>query len=831
MRKRDMRAATVRQCNAALKQGCDIRRIVVMLALSLVLSACGGGGGGGGGGTAPRPANQAGQVTVSGNAVQNQVLTATVSDGNGTQGAISYQWLANGQAIAGATGASLQLAQAHVGKSISVRATYVDGASYAESVTSAATAPVADVEDPTEIILQGSGVMAFDMGGNATAYGMAAYPGDRVLVTGNASSATTGVNFAALRYTADGTLDAAFGTQGKATVDFSGSSDVSYAHPLVLSDGKILMGGGAAPSPTAGRDFALARLNADGSLDASFGVGGKATADFLGGSDWINAIALTPEGKIVAAGGTLLTDNTIRFALARFMPTGALDNSFGDGGLIRVALQVGSQTGNSYANDLRILPNGRMLLSGIVAGHYTVARLMPDGSLDTTFGNGGIIATDLSTGLDEANRMAVLGDGSIVVAGTYDGQKGIVLLKYLPNGQLDPAFNRTISAVSGRVDWLYDVAVQPDGKIVAVGTAYGGIGSGRGDLLLTRFLPNGSIDPDFANGGRWRADYSGHSDYGYALKIEANGAITVSGVIVDTGRYAGDFGVWRFDASGKPDRTFGIARALWSENAAPVPLAPNATIRDLDHQSLASPANYNGHVLVLQREGAATGEDVFTGSGAVTLQAGAVTVSGTTVANYTLSGGVLRITFGTAASQQAVNQVVSGLAYRNQNSMTGGGINIEWRWVDPAGVNTTARSIVVVGNDLLDVGDMAVEVGSPRPTLVSRYFLAPGYAYMTSSISSQSVLAWNLNLTNLSDINRTNVNIWSSYTPGLVVKVMTSAEAVALAQNPNRPAAYRSGKFWTATQGGFNQHVAIDMATGRLTAESDDNRYRALMLL
>src|SRR5207247_2165686 len=142
-------------------------------------------------------------------------------------------------------------------------------------------------------------------------------------------------DFALARYNADGSLDATFGTGGKVTTDFAGDDDQAFA-VVLQSDGKIVVAGEAKTSRRG--DFALARYNANGSLDATFGTGRKVTTDFAGDDDAAFGVALQTGGKIVAAGGARIggfrAANAGRgedFALARYNANGSLDATFGTG--------------------------------------------------------------------------------------------------------------------------------------------------------------------------------------------------------------------------------------------------------------------------------------------------------------------------------------------------------------------------------------------------------------------------------------------------------------------------------------------------------------------
>jgi uncharacterized delta-60 repeat protein len=165
-------------------------------------------------------------------------------------------------------------------------------------------------------------------------------------------------NFVLARYNPDGSLDTDFAVNGKSNVDFSGQDD--SAHALVLQpDGKIILAGYAYNPGNTNSDFAIARFNSDGLLDASFGANGKTTTDFFGDQDSIFGVAVQPDGRILAA-GFATGGNAKDFAIARYNSDGSLDATFGSTG--RVSTDFGG--GDDWAFGLAISPNGRAMVLG-----------------------------------------------------------------------------------------------------------------------------------------------------------------------------------------------------------------------------------------------------------------------------------------------------------------------------------------------------------------------------------------------------------------------------------------------------------------------------------
>lgn len=158
-----------------------------------------------------------------------------------------------------------------------------------------------------------------------------------------------------------------------------------------------------------------------GRLDATFGSGGTATADFATGLDYAWAVAVQPDDKVVAAGVAVGADQD--FALARWNVDGTLDPTFGSGGKVTTA--IGS--GNEFAKSVVLQPDGKIVAGGPsrtgAYNEFAVARYLPDGSLDPAFGTGGKVVTSISTGHDYLNAIALQSDGKIVGAG-YSNQDG-----------------------------------------------------------------------------------------------------------------------------------------------------------------------------------------------------------------------------------------------------------------------------------------------------------------------------------------------------------------------------------------------------------------------
>jgi len=341
---------------------------------------------------------------------------------------------------------------------------------------------------------------------------------------------------------APGDLDTSFGTGGKVTTDF-GNGDV--AHAVVLQpDGKIVAAGRSV------RDFALARYQPDGTLDTTFSTDGKVTTDIAGGDDVALAVALQPDGKIVAA-GSASTGATEDFALARYNPDGTLDTTFSTDGKVTTDFAGG----NDVARDVALQPDGKIVAAGASGSDFALARYNPDGTLDTTFSTDGKVTTDFAGGHDEANAMALQPNGKIVAAGFADTREtfDFALARYKRRGTLDPSFSKdgkVTTDIAGSDDFASGVAFAPDGKIVAAGNTI----AATLDFAVARYKRHGTLDPSFSTDGKVTTDFASGNDFNFAVVVQPDGKIVAAGIATTPGD---DFGLVRYNPDGTLDLTFG----------------------------------------------------------------------------------------------------------------------------------------------------------------------------------------------------------------------------------------------------------------------------------
>lgn len=308
--------------------------------------------------------------------------------------------------------------------------------------------------------------------GTAGDFGLAIaiQPDGKILQFGNAAMGpATGTDFAIVRYRIDGSLDPDFGDEGIATYNFAGNS-FDLAGDLVLQpDGKIIAAG------ESNDNFAFIRCFPDGNLDPSFGIDGKVLIDF-GGQDQIHGLALQPDGKILTCGESFTTNgNGLEFAVARLQADGELDQTFGGSG----GRLVGYGPSGEIARGIAVQSDGKIVVAGSSRlggdSDFTLIRFLSDGRLDPSFGNGGgLISPIRETDDDDAYQVHVTGDGKILTCGVAigDNRFDFALKSFLPNGNVDSDFGSTgvvTTPIGTGTDESFAMAIQPDGKIVSGG--------------------------------------------------------------------------------------------------------------------------------------------------------------------------------------------------------------------------------------------------------------------------------------------------------------------------------------------------------------------------
>jgi uncharacterized delta-60 repeat protein len=392
-------------------------------------------------------------------------------------------------------------------------------------------------------------------------------------------------------------MDSSFGAGGKVEVDFGVS--VAPSDATLQPDGKIVVVGTTDNFQIAAQVFGVARFLPNGSLDSTFGNGGSAMTAFTDFINTPNAVTIQPDGKIVVAGETQSSNGSInRFAVARFNPNGSLDTSFGSGGQVTTEFfSVTFGGGREVADVILLQPDNKIIVAGVAIqgarqpANSALVRLNPNGTLDPTFGNGGLVAVNkigmitalalLSNGqilglndvggiaqfdsrgnlapsvtsgtivaASNNGRSAFESTGRFVIAGAARGATrrdvDVTVISFNPTGSIDHTFNSPVFDY-GQEDLTFHnlaqaIAVEPNGKIVVGGISFN---STEAVFGLARLNTNGSLDSTFGNGGVLTTRFEG-SDQVSSIIIQPDGKILAIGQAFDSSTSQGNLALARY---------------------------------------------------------------------------------------------------------------------------------------------------------------------------------------------------------------------------------------------------------------------------------------------
>jgi uncharacterized delta-60 repeat protein len=358
----------------------------------------------------------------------------------------------------------------------------------------------------------------------AVAYAVAIDHHDRIVVAGSTLAAHPDIALA--RFTPGGLLDPTFGQGGKVVTDLDAND---YAFDLAIQDDGGIVVVGERRAAVSDR-FVVQRYRPNGTLDARFANGGTALTGFGRRFQGATAVAVAPGGRIVVAGSTS-NGITSRSAMARYLTDGRLDRSFGQDG--RVTTDV-SPSGEQFTA-LAILPDGRIVAAGwaevSLVPVFSAVRYTQGGRLDTTFDGDGISRVDVAPGGDRANAVALVEHGGLVLAGSAaaGGRDEWALIRLGPRGHLDPTFarhGRLVTDFGPAFDEAQSLAVQTNGKLVVAGRIREG---NKDDIGVLRFKPDGGRDLMFGAGGRALTDVSSGNDAARDVIVAPNGELVVAG--------------------------------------------------------------------------------------------------------------------------------------------------------------------------------------------------------------------------------------------------------------------------------------------------------------
>lgn len=412
--------------------------------------------------------------------------------------------------------------------------------------------------------------------------------------------------------TVDGRLDRSFGSAGMVRVPFPeagvGFVPVAIAtNVAVLADGRILVTGAVA-NADGDLDFAIVRLNGDGSLDTSFGTNGgrRIGYDRPGSSrdDLVLGMAVQGNGRIVLAGQVAGEPEVgADMGVVRLTANGNLDSSFGIGGRVLVPFNLGPVgERDDTAFQINLQADGKLLLAGLVQDgpdtQMALARLDSSGLRDTTFAGDGRLVLDFRPHFEigGASRALPLPDGRIVVGGVVGNMVDGVLTAALAlgqvnaNGSLDTGFGDGGLSVFqfpngiGVEDQAFDLVRLGDGRLLACGHSLVNLPFNT-DMACMRFLADGTPDPAFAPviipfdlGGSF-------ADSAQQVVLDGQGRIVLAGyAAADSGRAS--FAIARLQSDGGLDASFGNVGRVTFNNCIPVCL-PGSPPRDVRAGSVA----------------------------------------------------------------------------------------------------------------------------------------------------------------------------------------------------------------------------------------------------
>lgn len=352
-------------------------------------------------------------------------------------------------------------------------------------------------------------------------------------------------------------LDTSFNATGEVTTTL-GNGNQHVGSVLVLDNGDIIVGGSSSVGVKSA--FALAKYKVDGSLDSTFGTGGKVLTTFSSGNGNSHgrAAALQADGKIVMAGSAEVSGNLTAFALVRYNTDGSLDPTFGTGGRVTTSLigPVASISDEAYA--VAIQPDGKILAAGAsatngVENYLELARYTADGTLDPTFHGGGWLGMSGCA----ARRLLVQPDGKILVTGfdTNSGSGQFEVYRFNTDGYPDPAFHSygfTRFPVGTGISHATSLALQPDGRIILAGRAGNGTVN---DFALARCNADGSLETTFGNGGTLITHVGTGDNAAQDVAVDTAGRILVAGYAT-TASGGKDFALVRYNAGGSLDTSF-----------------------------------------------------------------------------------------------------------------------------------------------------------------------------------------------------------------------------------------------------------------------------------
>ncbi|MEP7143351.1 MAG: T9SS type A sorting domain-containing protein [Ferruginibacter sp.] len=396
----------------------------------------------------------------------------------------------------------------------------------------------------------------------------------------------------------NGSIDSSYGLNG-----YSAFLPLSDTYSALQPDGKIVMAGSAGTN-----SFTVARINANGTRDSTFGNDGIQTTQFAGSSS-ATSIVIQSDGKIVVAGYTTNDASNTYFAIARYNANGSSDNTFNGTGQsitdfkfkMPPEMQGDSiEIHNAYAYTIAIQADGKILAGGYAftgtENDFAIARYNSNGSPDNTFDNDGRQTTNFGSSNDIGYSLAIQKDGKILLAGytSSGGNNNFAVVRYNINGGPDNTFNgngKQIAHLGSDMQIGNSLALQTNGKIVVAGYTLNGTYT---DFAIARFNVDGSPDTSFDSDGLLTTDFTSSDDYAGSLAIQSDDKIIVAGYsYIYSPETEQQIAVARYNPDGGLDNSFSDNGKLSGDNKQGY-TSFNATAIQTDGKIVAAGSTWNG---------------------------------------------------------------------------------------------------------------------------------------------------------------------------------------------------------------------------------------------
>ncbi len=356
-------------------------------------------------------------------------------------------------------------------------------------------------------------------------------PDGKIVLAGYSGSGNER-RFITIRYNEDGSRDNTFGTNGKVEESFGGL-DARCFDAELLGDGKMVLFGNINPvSGSQERNVVVLKLNTDGSVDNTFGTNGISTFSVQSGNDFVNSALVQPDGKLVIVGRTRILDTYQDDGfVVRLNADGSLDNSFGTNGIL--VFDSGFQKSEilltvSLANDGSIIAGGTYYPGGGSPNHSLVVKVTPGGQLDPSFDTDGIYANNFTGSDEDIYSLYVDQVNNDIYTAVYESVTGVgtnLMVKLSSSAQIDLTYGINGKLPFGTGTIPYEIKKDASGNVFLCGNK-------TMDYILYKF--NSAMVPDssFGNDGSFSADLAGSSDAAFSIAFQNDGKIVLSGTSV-----------------------------------------------------------------------------------------------------------------------------------------------------------------------------------------------------------------------------------------------------------------------------------------------------------